>query len=416
MSYKEYDDPEQQTRERRKRRLEQMRKDQEQQRRRRKLLRFALFPGSLIVIVLVVGVRFAGFMSQRHAQALQEQAALEQQQAEEEAAAQQAALEETARLEQEKLEAQAAAEEEERKNKVYSATATTNTTGISSEVISEHAIVVDMDKGTIVAQRDPKSRISPASMTKILTVLVAAENITEDQLDDLQTVTIEDTDYAYSNDCSAVGFDVDETVPVRDLFYGTILSSGADAASALARYVAGSQDAFVELMNEKLETMELSDTAHFTNAVGIYNEDHYCTTYDMAMIMEAAMNNEFVKEVMSAHIYTTASTTQHPDGIEISNWFLRRIEDKDCGGTVVAAKTGFVVQSKNCAASYAEDESGKHYICVTAGSSSSWRCIYDHVAIYKALFSGDTAWGAETDETEVEEAENADEGEEESME
>ena len=220
-------------------------------------------------------------------------------------------------------------------------------------------------------------------MTKILTVLVAAEHIDREALDDTFTMTLEITDYGYVHDCSSVGFLKDETVTVRDLFYGTILPSGADAAVGLATYVAGSQEAFVEMMNEKLKELGLSDTAHFTNCVGIYDEEHYCTLYDMAIIMEAAADNELCREVLSAHSYTTSATEQHPEGITISNWFLRRIEDKDAGGEVLYAKTGYVVQSGNCAASYAEDASGNGYICVTAGANHVWKCIYDHVDIYK---------------------------------
>ena len=212
--------------------------------------------------------------------------------------------------------------------------------------------------------------------------LVAAEQIEEKNLDDKVTITIDITDYSYSNDCSSVGFAENERVTVQDLFYGTILPSGADAALALATYVAGSQEAFVELMNEKLQKLGLSDTAHFTNCVGLYDEAHRCTVYDMAMIMEAAMDNPLCREVMSAHTYTTSATAEHPDGITISNWFLRRIEDKETGAEIVCGKTGYVVQSGNCAASYGEDQNGSGYICVTADSTSAWRCIYDHVALY----------------------------------
>ena len=137
------------------------------------------------------------------------------------------------------------------------------------------------------------------------------------------------------------------------------------------------------MMNEKLDELGLSDTAHFTNCVGLYDENHYCTVYDMAVIMKAAMDNELCREVMSAHTYTTSATTEHPDGILLSNWFLRRIEDKDSGGEVVCGKTGYVVQSGNCAASYGVAQSGKGYICVTANATSGWKCIYDHVDIYK---------------------------------
>lgn len=264
----------------------------------------------------------------------------------------------------------------------YAAQATDDTRQFGEDVISSQAILVDRKTNVILAQRDAMTRINPASMTKILTVLVAAEHVTD--LDDTFTVTIDITDYSYENDCSAVGFAENETVTVRDLFYGTILPSGADAAIGLATYVSGSQEAFAELMNRKLAELGLSDTAHFTNCIGIYDENHYCTAYDMAMILEAALDNELCREVLSAHTYTTSSTEQHPEGIEISNWFLRRIEDKDSGGgTVLCGKTGYVVQSGNCAASYAEDADKEGYICVTVNANSGWRCIYDHAAIYK---------------------------------
>lgn len=259
----------------------------------------------------------------------------------------------------------------------------------SEEVISTNAILINESTDTIVASKGAKERISPASMTKVLTILVAAEQLTEENLDDTFTMTREITDYAYVNDCSTVGFLDGEKVPVRDLFYGTTLHSGGDAAVGLATYVAGSHEAFVDMMNAKLEAMGLADSAHFTNCVGLYDVEHYCTVYDMAVIMKAAMQNEMCREFLSAHSYTTTPTTEHPEGIEISNWFLRRIEDKDTGGEVLCAKTGYVVQSKNCAVSYGTFEGGTPYICVTAGSTSSWRCIYDHVEIYNRYVQAD---------------------------
>lgn len=252
----------------------------------------------------------------------------------------------------------------------------------AEEVISTNAILVDEGVDQIIASKGAKERIMPASMTKVLTVLVAAEHISEEKLDDTFEMTLEITDYAYVNDCSSVGFLDGEKVPVRDLFYGTAMHSGGDAALGLAFYVAGSHEAFVELMNEKLKDLGIADSTHFTNCVGIYDESHYSTVYDMAVIMKAAMQNDFCREVMSKHIYTTKPTTEHPKGIEISNWFLRKIEDKDTGGEVLCAKTGYIVQSKNCAVSYEIYADKTPYICVTAGSTSNWRCIYDHVEIY----------------------------------
>ena len=265
----------------------------------------------------------------------------------------------------------------------YQFLATSETQSVyNEEVISSNVILIDENTDTIVASKGAKERISPASMTKVLTILVAAEHITEEQLDDTFVMTREITDYGYINDCSSVGFLDGEEITVRDLFYGTILPSGCDAAVGLATYVAGSQEAFVELMNEKLAELGLGETSHYTNCVGLYDQEHYSTVYDMAVIMKAAIQSDFCKEVLSQHRYVTQATTEHPEGIDISNWFLRRIEDKDTGGEVLCAKTGYVMQSKNCAVSYGVFAGEDPYICVTAGSSSSWRCIYDHVEIY----------------------------------
>lgn len=269
----------------------------------------------------------------------------------------------------------------------YYALANERTAQPGEEVASSYAILIDIDNSSILSQREAKTRMNPASMTKILTVLVAAEHL--DNLEDTFTMTRDITDYSYVNDCSIAGFAVDETVTVRDLFYGTVLPSGADAAVALATLVSGSQEEFVELMNQKLKELGLSATTHVTNCVGIYDDNHYSTAYDMAMILEAAIHNEKCREFLSAHKYTTSKTKQHPEGITLSNWFLRRIEDKDTGGEVVCGKTGYVQQSGSCAASYAVDKNGRKFICVTADAHSPWRCIYDHVELYKK-FSAST--------------------------
>lgn len=260
-----------------------------------------------------------------------------------------------------------------------------NTRTLGKGILSSHAVLIDTDHKTILACKDETERIVPASMTKVLTLLTAAEQLEPADLDEKFKITVEITDYCYVNECSVAGFQIGEKVTVRDLLYGTILPSGADAAIGLAEYVAGSQEAFVKLMNAKLEELGLSKTAHFTNCVGIYDEKHYCTILDMAAIMEAAFANELCRNVLSARTYTTAKNKKHPEGILLSNWFLRRIEDKDTGGEVLGAKTGYVTEAGNCAVSYGADDKKRNYICVTADAPGSWKCIYDHVKIYKCF-------------------------------
>lgn len=272
---------------------------------------------------------------------------------------------------------------EEAPNPVYSVSQTSGTARISADFPSQYAVVIDADSGLVLAEKGSQTIINPASMTKILTLLVAVENITD--WDATFTMHIGITDYCFVNDCSVVGYELDEVIPVRELLYGCILSSGADACLALAEVVAGSHEGFVALMNEKLEDLGLSDTSHFTNCVGLYDENHYCTVEDMALMLKAAMGNDLCREVMSTKIYTTAPTGQHPEGQDLSNWFLRRIEDKDTGAIeVLCAKTGYVAEAGSCAASSGITADGNTFLCVTANAHSSWRAIYDHVDLYNA--------------------------------
>lgn len=360
-------------------RRQRMRQERQRRQRRRQMFQRLLFFGVLCVVVVGIAVFARSGKKAGEEENAQDQAveAVEQ--------PDRLAIEKIADSlpEEEAGEAETEESEAEAEAIVYRFEKTEDTAVIdSADVISTQAVLVNESTDTIAAARGARERIIPASMTKVLTILVAAEHIPEEALDDTFTMTREITDYAYVNDCSSVGFLDGEMVPIRDLFYGTAMQSGGDAALGLAFYVSGSQEDFVALMNRKLEELGIADSTHFTNCVGLYDEAHYSTVYDMAVMMKAAMQNELCRDFLSAHIYTTKPTVEHPEGIEISNWFLRRIEDKDTGGEVLCAKTGYIVQSKNCAVSFGTFAGGTPYICVTAGSTSSWRCIYDHVEIY----------------------------------
>jgi len=281
---------------------------------------------------------------------------------------------------------------EEVPDPVYTVSQTSETARISADFPSQYAVVIDADSGLVLAEKGSQATMNPASMTKILTLLVAVENITD--WDATFKMHIGITDYCFVNGCSVVGYELDEVIPVRELLYGCILSSGADACLALAEIVAGSHEGFVALMNEKLEELGLSDTSHFTNCVGIYDKDHYCTAEDMALMLKAVLDNDLCREVMSTKIYHLAPTEEYPDGEPLSNWFLRRIEDKDTGAIeVLYAKTGYVAEAGSCAVSCGEASDGKRFLCVTANAHSSWRAIYDHVDLYNSYCQSEPAEG-----------------------
>ena len=270
-------------------------------------------------------------------------------------------------------------------NESYDFKTTDETTDVPEDMDSEFAVIVDLKKGTVIAGRGYEDPINPASMTKVLTLLVAVENIDLSKLDtDTYEIDTDITDYVFTNQMSQVGFDIGDTPSIRSLLYGTILPSGADAALALAKYTAGTEEDFVALMNNKLKELGISDTAHFTNVVGAHDEDHYCSLLDMATIMRAAIDNKTCRDVLSCRYYEVArSSDDDAEVIGISNWFLRRIEDKDTHGTVVAGKTGYTDEAGNCAVSYQESDNGGHYICVTGNAPGGWPCIYDHVELYE---------------------------------
>ena len=256
------------------------------------------------------------------------------------------------------------------------------TPGPDETLNSAYAILIDLDEGSVLVQRNGWTVIHPASMTKIMTILVAAEHILN--YDNTAVVTQETIDYCIQNDCSIAGFQAGEEVPIMDLFYGTVLPSGADAAVTLAEYVAGSHAAFVELMNQKAEQLGIAGTAHFANCVGLYDEGNMCTVYDMAVILQAAMENPLCSQVLGLKTRDIPASELHPEGISLSNWFIRRIEDHMPAGVVIqGAKTGYISQAGSCAASVAKDGSGRRCLCVTAMAGSAWQCIFDHAALYE---------------------------------
>lgn len=263
---------------------------------------------------------------------------------------------------------------------VYPSTQSTKL--ISDETAgSTFAILVNAKTGKVIAQKNGDAYMFPASMTKVMTLLVASEHVKN--LTDTVTITQDILDYCTAHDCSTVGLSAGETVTVMDLLWGTILPSGADAALALGRYVAGSDAAFVQMMNEKAASLGLKNT-HFTNCIGLYDAGHYTTCNDMAVIMNAAAANQLAMTVLVTPQYTTVPTLVHPSGITVRNLFLSRISPLSKPGVVLGAKTGYINQSRYCAVSYFVSTSGVPYICVTGQASSSMNAVTDHQKIYSA--------------------------------
>ena len=265
-------------------------------------------------------------------------------------------------------------------------TETDATQTLDLELYSEHAILLDLETNTVIAEKDPDAKIYPASMTKVMTALVACEQISD--WDATFTMTQAIIDPLFLSDATMAGFVNGEEVSMTDLVYGALLPSGAEATEALAQTIAGSTEGFVALMNEKAAELGLTNT-HFVNDSGLHDENHYTTVREMAVILEAAMANERCRAALSAVSYTSAPTTQNPEGVAMINKFLYRIGQYELGDAVVeGAKTGFTSQAMNCCASFGIAANGKPVVCVTAHAWTGDFCVEDHVALY-TTYCGD---------------------------
>lgn len=226
------------------------------------------------------------------------------------------------------------------------------------EVSSHSACVIDIDTGRILAAKNENEKSEPASITKIMTALIALENA-----DIKKIVTIPSA--AAGVEGSSIYIKAGEKYSLEDLLYGLMLRSGNDAATAIAIDVAGSVDAFVEKMNQKAQELGCTGT-HFNNPHGLPDEKHYTTAHDMALITAAALRNDtFVK------IVSTKNYTAEPDGAgETRSWQNKNKLLWQYEGAI-GVKTGY---TKSAGKTYvgAADRNGIRIAVVVLGAKDMW--------------------------------------------
>jgi len=207
---------------------------------------------------------------------------------------------------------------------------------------SEKYILYNMNEETILDEKDSKEETNIASLTKIMTVLVAIENI--DDFNKEVKITrkmLEDIDW----DVSVTGFEVGDKVTYNDLLYGAMISSGADACNALAISISGSLDDFVKLMNDKVKELNLKNT-NFENVTGLYDNNHYSSAYDVSKILIYALKNKKFKEIFETKEYTTTND------IKLKSTLVRYNSNKDIS-YINGSKTGYIKKAGYCLASTA---------------------------------------------------------------
>ena len=214
---------------------------------------------------------------------------------------------------------------------------------IEYEANSEFAIVYNRDNKNIKYQKNADQKAYPASLTKMLTVLVSLENIK----DVSEIVSIDRDSYIdmINQNSSMAGFTINERVTYWDLLHGTMLSSGGEAANTLAINVAGSSEKFVAMMNKKAKELNMLDS-NFTNIEGLHDEMQYTTALDMVKLMDYALENPDFKTIITALNYQTTKTAAHPNGITLKSTVLSMIEDDESQNYVlVGGKSGYTPQA-----------------------------------------------------------------------
>lgn len=170
---------------------------------------------------------------------------------------------------------------------------------------SPYAILIDADTGTVIAQRNGDERIYPASLTKIMTALIAIEHT--DNLNQSVTVPYDFFQQLYEEEASMAGFEPGERVKAKDLLYGVLLPSGAECCRTFAENISGSESAFVKLMNEKANQIGLKNT-HFTNCTGLHDRNHTSSVKDIAVLLQYALKiKRFIRPLQAV---TTAFLQQ----------------------------------------------------------------------------------------------------------
>ena len=250
------------------------------------------------------------------------------------------------------------------------------------DITSKEVVLYNLNDDNIIYELNKDERVPVASLTKIMTAVIAIENI--DNLDD--KVIITNDVFVGLEGYSKAGFNVGDEVTYRDLLYGVILPSGADAVNAIVKNTTGNLDSFVALMNEKASILGMDNT-YFDNAIGMDNVNdiegdysNYSTAYDIAILLKYALNNDIFREIFTTREYVVSSTGLVLDSTISAYGDYYNLDTSN----ILGAKSGFTDLAGLCLASiYTYD--AVDYLLVTLGADISNRsnAVRDSLIIYE---------------------------------
>lgn len=249
---------------------------------------------------------------------------------------------------------------------------------LNLELYSKNVLLYNLDEDTVLYSKNSDEEVAIASLTKLMTAIVSIENISS--LDEKVQLMSKDFEGLKEANAAVAGFRVGQNVTYRDLLYGLLLPSGADAALALARNVAGSREKFVEMMNAKAKELGFTHT-HFVNETGLDAKGHYSTLEEVAILFKYALKNAELKKIIEGSNYTmsdgsfsvtsTISKNQKRYGLNLEY--------------IKGGKTGTTDDAGLCLASVAS-KNGTNYMLITTGAPYDGKSpyhFYDAKTIYE---------------------------------
>jgi D-alanyl-D-alanine carboxypeptidase len=239
-------------------------------------------------------------------------------------------------------------------------------------VSASSAVLLEQKSGRILFEKDAHTKRRIASITKIMTAILAIESGKMNQY-------VKVSEQATRAEGSSVYLKPGEKIKLKDLVYGLMLRSGNDTAVAIAEYVGGSVDGFAYLMNQKAKEIGMHNT-HFANPHGLDDhENHYSTAYDMALLMRYAMEDKTFKKISGTKVYRVPNPTETWDR-EWKNKNRLLSKYKYCTG----GKTGFTKLAKRTLVTTAT-KGDMSLIAVTLNGPDDWN---DHISMYEGGFKG----------------------------
>lgn len=244
---------------------------------------------------------------------------------------------------------------------------------------AEAAILMDADTGAILYAKNIDETLYPASITKLMTCLVAVENCSLDEIITVQQSAIDANDSDGSNMSLIAG----EQLTLEELLYGILINSANEACNAVGEHIAGSMDAYVEMMNARAEELGCTNT-HFVTTNGLHREEHYTSAHDMALIAQAFFDHEILCKLSCIPDYHIEANAYHEE-----HWLYSKnnlYEGKPYYyESLIGSKTGFTSHSRQTLVSCAE-QNGMKLICVIMMEESPYQ-FEDTVSLFEYGFS-----------------------------